>query len=687
MSESIRTYTDLISGIKPFPKEWWRVNFLIEECIKDKHYAAAYDILMMWRKTNIVSSASYSALISICRATLDEIEQIDDLKNSKAKEFMKLLEAEEFQYLFKDGQRAINLAEGSKKIHVSGLLDYIKSKYKKLIDSVDDFGTVSKVKGECEIEVKEESAVSKDNTYSGFKGKLKSIQKKNDSNGICNQNSNSDELHLNSKAEIQNKFENILRGHTEVLLRLRSLNFKHDSLKQIKEEFVTSLEDLIRNIHREYKIVKDEIVWDHLVIGFFGETNAGKSTIIETIRLRYSKDNEGWNHGEIVGTGEADFTKEASEYELIVNGKRVTLIDIPGIEGDESKYSHIISKALRKAHYVFYVHKKNSRPDTKIASRIQQYLSDWTRVCSIYNVSNSIGNYDEAEDRVNLYTEGVKKQSDVIKSAFIEMLGKLYEENITLQAQVALCASSNFSNSVKLANDANKLHKYFKDSDTAYSFSRFGNLIGLLDELNSRFDKVIIDSQNQKLKALKKRSRSKLEEFEKDHSDFLHDLQNRLRKMDSDVNNKVQSSKNVIKHRCEAIIDSSFNRIELQICEAIDNNKNDIDGLVSKIQSIISSNEAQMYNELRQDIRSVVSDMTKGVSNRVAEIKNIHIPVPKIQIDLYFESWIDIDYITDNLQVSFGDVLDVVGGMAGGARKAHNAVLFRYVSFAPVVPL
>ena len=74
-----------------------------------------------------------------------------------------------------------------------------------------------------------------------------------------------------------------------------------------------------------------------------------------------------------------------------------------------------------------------------------------------------------------------------------------------------------------------------------------------------------------------------------------------------------------------------------------------------------------MYNELRQDIRSVVSDMTKGVSNRVAEIKNIHIPVPKIQIDLYFEPWIDIDYITDNLQVSFGDVLDVVGGMAGGA--------------------
>ena len=138
MSESIRTYIDLISGIKPFPKEWWRVNFLIEECIKDKHYAAAYDILMMWRKTNIVSSASYNALISICRATLDEIEQIGDLEDSKAKELMKLLEAEDFQYLFKDGQRAINLAEGSKKIQVSGLLDDIKCKYKKLVDSLGE---------------------------------------------------------------------------------------------------------------------------------------------------------------------------------------------------------------------------------------------------------------------------------------------------------------------------------------------------------------------------------------------------------------------------------------------------------------------------------------------------------------------------------------------------------------------
>nr|MBP9942727.1 hypothetical protein [Comamonas sp.] len=46
--------------------------------------------------------------------------------------------------------------------------------------------------------------------------------------------------------------------------------------------------------------------------------------------------------GLIIGTGEADFTKGNTLYPLNYKGKRFQLIDVPGIEGDESKYAHMV---------------------------------------------------------------------------------------------------------------------------------------------------------------------------------------------------------------------------------------------------------------------------------------------------------------------------------------------------------
>ncbi|MBD5357827.1 MAG: hypothetical protein HDR88_12615 [Bacteroides sp.] len=469
------------------------------------------------------------------------------------------------------------------------------------------------------------------------------------------------------KDQIQKEFETVLQKHNKVLIQLSTLNFKHDSLKKIKREFVTHLEELINKIREEYKTVRDEIVWDHLVIGFFGETNAGKSTIIETLRLRYASNKNTWNHGEIVGTGEADFTKDASEYELNINGQRITLIDIPGIEGDESKYRHIIAKALHKAHYIFYVHKKNSRPDTKIACRIQDYLSDWTRVCSIYNVSNSIGNYDEAEDRANLYTEGVIKQAAIIKSAFQEMLGFLYEENITLQAQVALCSSSDFSNSIKLSKDAKKLRKYFRDANKAYAFSRFDSLIILLDKLNRSFDKVIIDSQNQKLKALKKRSCLKLEEFEQTHKDLLSQLERRLMRMTLDIKEKVQSSKYAIQNRCDACINETFIEVEKSVFDSIDKYKDNRYFLENEIKNILCINiKNNLPYKINQECRDIIAKMTQQIHDRIKELNYFSITIEKPNINFEFQYDIDTNAVIKYLKVCLGDVLDVAGGAAGG---------------------
>lgn len=65
--------------------------------------------------------------------------------------------------------------------------------------------------------------------------------------------------------------------------------------------------------------------------------------------------NKGCVDGKIIGTGRSDYTQESTMYNLLVGNKNVILIDIPGIEGDESNYEQIISSSLDKAHIIFYV--------------------------------------------------------------------------------------------------------------------------------------------------------------------------------------------------------------------------------------------------------------------------------------------------------------------------------------------
>ena len=116
---------------------------------------------------------------------------------------------------------------------------------------------------------------------------------------------------------------------------------------------------------------------------FFGETNAGKSTIIETFRILFDK-NRQEEDGLIVGDGRYDFTKTYEEYKMSIGERNFTLIDVPGIEGNEDEFKEVIQTALHKAHCIFYVQGHNKKPDEATAKKIKKYLGDWVKVYSIY---------------------------------------------------------------------------------------------------------------------------------------------------------------------------------------------------------------------------------------------------------------------------------------------------------------
>ena len=180
--------------------------------------------------------------------------------------------------------------------------------------------------------------------------------------------------------------------------RIEAIKGVNDDFVSIQSCFIDKFESKIDEAKFQLKESLEDTVWDNLVIAFFGETNAGKSTIIETFRISFDETRQK-EDGLIVGDGRQDFTKVYAEYHLSINGHPFTLIDVPGIEGNEVEYKEGIKNALHKAHCVFYVQGHNKKPDVATAEKIKHYLGDWVRVYSIYNVRGGADQYDEAEER------------------------------------------------------------------------------------------------------------------------------------------------------------------------------------------------------------------------------------------------------------------------------------------------
>ncbi|WP_342372977.1 AAA family ATPase [Helicobacter pylori] len=172
--------------------------------------------------------------------------------------------------------------------------------------------------------------------------------------------------------DLQKIFENT-DGADE---RLRAFNQKALELfKNLESENLKELESL-----------KNNEEWEKFTIAFYGETGAGKSTLIECFRLffkepgkmdqqecfrqlysNYVKNHRGSGHallelekfqdGAIIGDGRSDFTLETKSYTLKHNNQNFVLLDVPGIEGDEKKVIEQISNATQKAMLFFMLPK------------------------------------------------------------------------------------------------------------------------------------------------------------------------------------------------------------------------------------------------------------------------------------------------------------------------------------------
>ena len=471
---------------------------------------------------------------------------------------------------------------------------------------------------------------------------------------------------LSSKDEIKKAYKTLHDILQSTQLDVFDLNGVNSQFNTVKEKIAFAFDSKIKEAKKELDVALKDTVWDNLVIAFFGETNAGKSTIIETFRILFD-DKRKKEDGLIVGDGSPDFTKTYEEYHLSIAGHPFTLIDVPGIEGNESEFKDVIKTALHKAHCVFYVQGHNKKPDRVTAEKIKKYLGDWVKVYSIYNVRGTVSNYDEEEERETLITPGVLKSESLIQAEFKTILGDVYAGHVTLQGLLAMSAKASFSPKREdLIRGQQKLLKYFDGSaDKVLEFSQFKTLTTLVEQKALNFKSEIIEANKQKLESLAGNIAADIEQVMESQKSYLANLDSNLRTINREVcNNSMDSALRNITNKTRNAITSSYGELKSRIFNLINEEPENINQLTEQ-------NQQEVIENLENRIKSIVNDELKKVRDTAnRKIKDLDgVNIKPIQFNRTVEVGADIDFsgALEELDIDFADVLSWTAKTAGTA--------------------
>lgn len=313
--------------------------------------------------------------------------------------------------------------------------------------------------------------------------------------------------YLDVKASIEN-LQNIFKNTDD----------KDEKLKRFNQEALKVFQKLEFESLKELESLKNNEEWENFTIAFYGETGAGKSTLIECLRLffkerskvvqqerfkrLYSNYQNNYQNDErnkqailnelhslqdevAIDDGRSDFTLKTRSYSFQYNHQNFVLLDVPGIEGREQKVIDQISNATKKAHAIFYVTKTPNPPQKGeerkegTIEKIQRQLGSQTEVWTIYN--KPINNPRALKDK--LINESEKESLKILNKEMKNILGKHYMGHQIVSTQMAFYGlSSALLPESDFYKNKQKFLDFFKTEELLLYKSRFQQLGGFITE-------------------------------------------------------------------------------------------------------------------------------------------------------------------------------------------------------------
>lgn len=385
--------------------------------------------------------------------------------------------------------------------------------------------------------------------------------------------------------------------------------------------------------------------------------------------------------GVIIGTGKEDYTQKNAYYEFVCQGHTFQLIDVPGIEGNESKFEAEIQKAITKAHLVLYVNPTNKKPEVGTVEKIKKYLKRNAVVYGLCNVRGFAGDYENPENRLQLdKTKGAVEVKSQTKDVLSKILG---EERIlgvdNIQGLLAFCSvayTSNQESSIHRNREADLLRSQtrylsrFSLKENMRDFSRLNVLETVISRKIDTFKDDIVASNKQKTISIIDESLGFLEVLLKENQQITANIKIQIDTSIQLIGRKVRSVADSFALSSDNAVNACYTTLESYACDIIDEHVGDTEKIASMFKSY-NTRQANILGEKLAEIRKAElkefeQHLNKTLGRLNDNVGRICIGAAMRKAEVVNPA--DLKEIVECLEFSFSDVGSVVDDVITFAR-------------------
>ena len=187
---------------------------------------------------------------------------------------------------------------------------------------------------------------------------------------------------INTKEDIRLIYDNIKKDISDILLDIFSVsNIEKDEDRKFLEGLLNSMKEMDKKFEEDINSLEKNAEWDKFTIAFFGETNAGKSTIIESLRIIFDEKNRREEIEENMKKYKVMETQFENKYnELITSLDKLSKV----IEDEDMKSTNEIIKVKNE------VEEMNNKYNTEII-KAKNSIKKTSFVSIIFSSAVSVG--------------------------------------------------------------------------------------------------------------------------------------------------------------------------------------------------------------------------------------------------------------------------------------------------------
>lgn len=389
--------------------------------------------------------------------------------------------------------------------------------------------------------------------------------------------------------------------------------------------------------------------------------------------------------GLIIGTGEADFTKGNTTYTLYIEDKAFQLLDVPGIEGNESSYAHYVKEAVAKAHMVVYVNGTNKKPEVSTAEKIKSYLQYGTTVYPVVNVRGFADSYEFEEDREDLTMQGgaglaLQQTVDVLTPILGEDVLRAGDcvQGLLAFSSLAYDEGTQYttihpSRNHNLAAQQKSYLKFFSSSCEMQNFSRINIVADAVREKVSTFKEDIVESNKGKVLESLNHYLAVLDNQLENHNIFLKKTEPEFEKCRVAFDNAIKEFELHFENKRRNRWNEFFNDLMDNSDNIVEQNYGDnssIEKLINKqFDSEINSVKEMMSQDNEASISQLRKNMLDAFERLLQDVKKVDIQQDlNSKSDPSFYSLGHLDFGAGFSLGDIGSILFKIGSyVAGGA--------------------